>query len=337
MGIDRAILEGLEEKTQVFFLKQLNLLAAQRVEELAAREEKKAIRGRLLMDRISEIHQKMASYTRSPMFQGVIEKVPRLPAFAGSLLVRLADTQSSVRDVSDLVKQDPSLVGVVLKCINSPYFSLANKVSDIHQAVLLLGFNEVHRLIISEGVRRSMPDNSTFRNLHLHSLAISHIAFAVSLASRTGVPAQASTLGLIHDLGKSLIELVKKQNPSLGIMADLFDDAGLGAMLLKKWNLPESVWRSVEYQMHPEIFLPSEIPAEIRQNVAILYLAHLCLDLLQGKKIEPTRTIFFNEYAEILGWERLSIEKAAAEKIVPVIRSTPQPLPAFLSRLLRDF
>ena len=44
----------------------------------------------------------------------------------------------------ELIKNDPPLAGLVLKTVNSPYFSLPTKVSDYYRAFLFLGTNNVY-------------------------------------------------------------------------------------------------------------------------------------------------------------------------------------------------
>ena len=84
----------------------------------------------------------------------------------------------------------------VLKSINSSYYGLRKKVSDIKNAVLLLGFQELYQLVMSEGLRRTMPDTPDFRALHSEALVISYIAFSLSISSQVGIPVQMATIGM---------------------------------------------------------------------------------------------------------------------------------------------
>lgn len=83
---------------------------------------------------------------------------------------------------------------------------MKHKISGIQHAVVLLGLNEIYELFVSEGVKRTMPNTPFYRDLHEHSVAISHICFALSQESNVGKPVQIATIGLLHDLGKGVIQ-----------------------------------------------------------------------------------------------------------------------------------
>ena len=73
---------------------------------------------------------------------------------------------------------------------------------------------------MAESVRRTMPDNPEFQELHFHSVAISQISFILSQAKHIAKPAQMATIGLLHDLGQIVILLLKQQNPKLYLESD---------------------------------------------------------------------------------------------------------------------
>ena len=80
MAINQMTLDALDPQTQVYFYKRLNDLAAARVEDLSNREMELTDRNRQL---VKYIHSNRArgktDYGESPMIQGIINKVPRLP------------------------------------------------------------------------------------------------------------------------------------------------------------------------------------------------------------------------------------------------------------------
>ena len=65
------------------------------------------------------------------------------------------------------------------------------------------------------------------------------------LGEAKGLPAmereELFLAGLLHDLGKVVLELLKEQNPNLGFLLQSLDSAKLGSVLLRQWkilNLP---------------------------------------------------------------------------------------------------
>ncbi|MBE9574542.1 MAG: HDOD domain-containing protein [Proteobacteria bacterium] len=337
LAIDKATVNALDEKTQLFLFKRLNFLASMIIGDLNQREKGLAAKNRQLTENLFSARTKeKPDYSSSEMIQSIVNKVPKLPVFASTLTHKLLGGGISLKEVSEMIQADPSLVGLVLKTLNSSYYGFYKKISDIHRGVVLLGLNGLHQLVMDSGVRRIMPDTPYFNDLHYHSVAISHIAFALSQNVQFSNPAQMATIGLLHDLGQVVTKLLKDRNPNLNMLIDSLDRAQIGAVLLKKWNLPEVVWRSTEFQFYPEFSLPTNVPADIRINVAILYLAHLCSEFLQGHSEHDLPTVFVDDYLPLLKWERLSVADIAQRYMLPGLIKKKSSLPAFLRELLEE-
>lgn len=335
LAIDKAAVDALDEKTQMLLFKRLCLLASLRNRGQAIRESKLAIKNQQLMEALFSVHTKgKTDCIGSDRVQGVIKKLPKLPAFASTLAGRLLLEGTSLREITEMIKADPSLTGVVMKTINSVFYGFYKKISDVHRAVVLLGVNELYRLLIGEGVRRTMPDTLYFRNLHAHSLAVSYIASALAQKSQRGNPAQVATIGLLHDLGHVVAQLLTKQDPVLDMLIDAQHRAQMGALLLKQWNVPDVVWRSVAFQCYPEFCPPAKIPPEIRINVTLLYLSHLCYDFFAGRSEHDLPTLFQDDYLSLLTWGRLSVSEIARQFVLPDLIRKRRSFPLFLRELL---
>ena len=335
LAIDKAVVDELDEKTQMLLFKRLCLLATLRNRDQVLREAQLTVKNRQLVKALFSARTKgKPDYIASQVVQGVIDKVPKLPAFAYTLAGKLLLEGNSLKEISETIKTDPSLVGTVMKTINSAYYGFYKKISDVHRAVVLLGFNELYRVVIGEGVRRTMPDTAYFRNLHYHSLAISTIASTLSQKGQRGSPAQVGTIGLLHDLGHVVAKLLTKQDPVLEKLIDAQHRAHMGALLLKRWNLPDVVSRSVAFQYYPEFCPPVKIPADIRINVTLLYVSHLCYGLFEGISEHDLPTLFQDDYLSLLNWGRLSLSDIARNFVLPDLIKRRHSFPLFLRELL---
>lgn len=338
MSINTATFNALNARTQLFFLKKLNDLANGRIHQLVSSEKELQRKNRQLIDRIyAERFQGKRHYRDAGIIRGIIKKVPRLPSFASTLLVRMAQPNTSLREITDLIKQDPSTVAVVLKTVNSPYYGLRQKISDVNHALMLIGFSRVYQLIVADGLKRVMPNSSSFAAIQSHSVAISHIAFGLSMASRTGNPSEAMTVGLLHDLGRVLVLLLKKQNPSLGILIDSLEHARLSALLLEEWGMPDKLMRILEFQSYPELLPPESVPRDIRHDVAILYLAHLCLSVFTEKSDGPPQDIFAMAYMRLFGWQNLDIDQLIRKNLMPIFSKGIDAYPIAFRHLLNGY
>jgi len=337
LTIDRPTVSALDEETQLFLYKRLHFLTSMIIGDLDAREKELNHRNRQLTETLFTARSgKNTDYSRSELIRSIINKVPQLPVFANTLTHKLVRGGTSLKEISEMIQADPSLVGLVLKTLNSSYYGFQKKISDIHRGVVLLGLNGLHQLIMSTGVRRIMPNTPYFNELHHHSVAISHITFALSQNAQSSNPARLATIGLLHDLGQVVITLLRDRNPSLSILIDSLDHAQVGALLLKEWNLPDVVWQSIKFQFYPEFSLPANIPADIRLNVAVLYLAHLCNEFLQGNTSHDLPILFLDQYLVLLNWEKLSVPEITQRFVLPELIRKWQSLPQFLRELIEQ-
>jgi HD-like signal output (HDOD) protein/CRP-like cAMP-binding protein len=330
MALDKDAIDSLNDKTQLSVYKRLAHLSAERIRLLKKNENNLLSKNIQLKEDIFNYRSPLKTdFHQSEMIKGIIKKVPRLPAFATTL-----SSQLPTRELVDQIKRDPALVAIVLKTINSAFYSLQKKISDIHHAVVLLGFEQIYQIVIAEGIRRTMPNTPKFKALHLHSEIISHIAFMLSIESRHGHPAEMASLGLLHEIGQIVIQLLKDQNPRLAKLVEALDQAQLGSLLLKEWNLPDVLWHSVEFQSYPEFSSPHHIPDELRHNVTLLHLSHLCYDLFNDKKEQNFSTTFLDEYIELTSWQGLTLDEIAKERLLPAMAKKINTYPLPLRQLI---
>jgi HD-like signal output (HDOD) protein len=330
MVLNKETIDSLTDMTQLSVYKRLAHLYSERVRNIQKNGDDLVKKNRQLkQDIFNHCCHLKTGFHRSEMIESIVQKVPRLPAFVTTLSGQLL-----TKELVDQIKRDPALVAIVLKTINSAFYSFQKKISDIHHAVVLLGFEQIYQIVVSESIRRTMPNTPKFKELHLHSEIVSHIAFMLSLESRHGHPAEMASLGLLHEIGQIVIQLLKKQNPKIGELMDFLEQAQLGSLLLKTWNLPEVLWKSVEYQSYPEFSSPENIPEELRYNVTLLYMSHLCCDLFQGKKEKELPTTFLDEYIELTNWKGLSLEDITRNRLLPAMVKKSQTYPLPLRQLI---
>ena len=334
MIITPSILDALHSDDQVAILKYINLLFLTQIDTLTATLTGLQSRNEQLIENL--FRQRLLLKTdvgKSKIVHDIIKKIPRLPAFAKHLALNALGDDYSPSQLSNIIKQDPALVGMILKAINSPMYGFQAKISDIHRAVVLMGSDQIIQLLIAEGIRKVMPNTPIFRELHLHTLAISQIAFLIALKAGYKSPAQVATVGLIHALGEAVIEYIKANNPSYAEFFNGLDSAQLGAMLFTEWGFPEVLSRCVAYQFYPEFSRPKNIPPDILETVAICYLAHCCYDRFRGSEEKNRASPFFAEYMDVMPWKGLSLEEMIAHHLMPQIIKKLPSYPVALRKL----
>jgi len=337
LAFKESIFEALDDRLKLYCYKRQHRIDFEMVGRLMEKEVELIRKNKYYQTYLySTLNQKRPDYSHSELITGILQKIPKLPVFASTLASDLTDEEVSSTKVSDKVKQDPSLTANVLKTINSSYYSFGRKISDINHAVMLLGFNELYQLVIDEGIKRVMPNSSAFREILSHSNCISRIAFGLSLSSHAGKPSEISTIGLLHDLGKSIQHLLKKQNKKLSLLIEGLDPSLIGGLLLRNWNLPKQVWQCIEYQEYPRFAPPSEVPEDLLPDVALLYVAHLCFDTFSGKT-NAMESPFQREYIKVLDFGNTSIEKITKQRVIPTLMKNMDGFPAFFRKHLTTY
>ena len=200
---------------------------------------------------------------------GRIRNLPSLPSIYVALQNIIRDEEVTLRDVAKLVAADSALAARVLQIVNSAFFRLAKRISNIEQAVSYLGFNAIRNLAMSVEVFAQWPGGACGGldpdklQLHVHSVA----AAASALTAKTPIADDSMLAGLLHDIGywilaqecpHDLSEAVKLAVSS-GIPLHAAETqvigashAELGAYLLGIWGLPYPVVEAVANHHQPE-------------------------------------------------------------------------------------
>lgn len=205
----------------------------------------------------------------------IADMVDAMPAFSSSVtrvMEMTADINCCPRDLVEVIDHDPVMTVKILKLVNSPYFGLRNEIVSIKQAVVILGINTLKNLALTIAAVGMLPKQSIsgFDNKEflLHSLGVA--ALARLLSQRIGVPAKDSTeyfvAGLLHDFGKVvLVQYLPEEMEKALLLASTAEmdlcDAELetfgsthtecGAMLARKWSLPEPLIISIAEHHNP--------------------------------------------------------------------------------------
>lgn len=211
--------------------------------------------------------------------EALIAQTPNLPvpSRSATLLLRLlASDDLDHEAVIAALQKDGVLSTKVLAVCNSAAFGLASPVGSISQAVLYVGYEELHRIVMNlafgGALGRNLPgyflDEGAFWRHSLHTALISQTVVRAVTAVETDASV-AYTAGLIHDIGKLVMshalgvenqdlvrELVERGGRSL-IEAEQevigADHAEVGACLLRQWNLPEVLIEAVAGHHHPPL------------------------------------------------------------------------------------
>lgn len=206
--------------------------------------------------------------------EDIIKKTAELPTIPAAALAVMKEAESATgtaRTISQHLACDQALSARVLRLANSAYYGLPQQVTDLSEAVVLLGMRSVRNLAVVAATYPWMQRPLSGYALEPKALWTHSFAVAVGsqlIARRTGLCDSdlAFTAGLLHNIGKVAMSvwLDRKLAAVLGLaQRDRlafdeverkllgFDHAEVGAHLAETWNLPTSLVEPIRYHHEP--------------------------------------------------------------------------------------
>lgn len=229
------------------------------------------------------------SFTVRDIIEGV-SRLPAAPRIMPKLQALLRDPNSSLSDITRLLRLDSALSAQIVRLSNSAYYGSAEKVGDIESAVNRVGFYEVFKLVGVVASHNVLAGRLTLYNLESGELWRNSIAAGSMLSSLAHLVSisedSAYMTGLLHGLGKIVIDTyyaeqgieyemsgLRSVTPEEEYYALGFTHAQVGGALLNKWNFIPDIALPVEYQLNP-----MSAPEDYRRLSALLHLGLLMLE-----------------------------------------------------------
>jgi len=264
-----------------------------------------------------------------------IKGLPALPSYIDRLMSLLQDEKSCVNDIVAVASEDPSMVTDILKAVNSSFYGLPGHVEDFQRAVVLLGLDEIFRIAVKTGFRGIFPDTEEVRAQQNHALSVSRFAFDLAKAYNIPKASVASIAGMLHGIGTTIVYAMKEDNLKLGSVLAVFDQSKIGSLLLRTWNFPEAIWRSVQYHEYPEFAAPTAVPENVRMQVAVVGLAHMCDEYLTAQEGQRVYDAFAEQYLKIIGSRETSIQDLFNKVLLPSLKKNGYKIPSALDENIK--
>ncbi|HEY9078317.1 MAG TPA: HDOD domain-containing protein [Anaerolineaceae bacterium] len=194
--------------------------------------------------------------------------LPPMPRVAQRAMEIIRDPNSDMKDLAGVIKLDQAMSSLILRWVNSGYFSLRNHVPSIEQAVAYLGHRTVQDLLLTASVANFMnkpvPGYSLEKgDLWKHSIGLAAGARLIVKDLQPRLAEDAYYVGLFCDVGKLVFEtLLRNLNFDLSAFGERsfddvenglfgYDHATVGAAMVQRWNLPEHISLAIKYHHTP--------------------------------------------------------------------------------------
>ena len=135
------------------------------------------------------------------ILQGI--SIPPQPQIMVDLQMEQFQPNPDLSRIANIIAQDVGLAGTMLKIVNSAAYGLANNISSVQQAVILLGTKSVINIINGISIRGELSDADIVRLNNFWDTSMDIATVSQSIARQIGVPTpeDAYSLGLFHNSG----------------------------------------------------------------------------------------------------------------------------------------
>jgi len=235
-----------------------------------------------------------------------IDDLPSIPETLMEILKVLDDPDSGPGDLGKIIRLDAPLMARILRLANSPYYSSRGDISDISRCVTVLGYRTVRQVAICVSVATSVMESVAeaggqldYRELWRHSVVTGAISKYLALMAGFSDPEEMFTAGLLHDMGKFILEIhapeiywqiIRDRNHSGHSLIEMeedtfgFDHCLLGQVFGRSWRFPEMLTRCCA-EHHSPLSAEPENPV-VDRAVAIVALADYLANTLEPSRAD---------------------------------------------------
>ena len=226
-----------------------------------------------------------------------VENLFSLPEIYFRIRETIDHPKSNIDDVALIVSQDPNISARILKIANSSFFGIATEIDTVSRAISIMGLSHLHDLVLAvsvtkafNGIDKTLVDMKSYWLHSVYCAAITHL-----MARKCNVldSERLFVSGMLHDIGHlviftrlptqvpDLLDRAKQEQKPLDVLEREifgFDYAQVGGELLKLWNLPVSLYQSIQHHTK----LEQENPFIL--DSAIIHLANIIVLQDENKK-----------------------------------------------------
>jgi putative nucleotidyltransferase with HDIG domain len=220
-----------------------------------------------------------------------LKDLPALPTVVGQVLKETESPTASADTIERLISSDQALASKVLRVVNSAYYGLSGQVTNLSQAIVILGLQQVRNLVLGVAAVSSMKPRSprqeeVLQQFWLHSFSAA--ATTQILSRRLKFSQKDAELmfigGLLHDIGRlflfsnftqtfdQVLRFAVENELSLEASEQKFlgmTHADVGQLMVEKWKLPEQLAQVVGQHEGP--FSEDASPVTLGVHVADVF------------------------------------------------------------------
>ena len=244
----------------------------------------------ILMDTVTEMQISFIS----DLIINEIGTLPVFPEKINQLQKMLSEKDIAFSKVASVIQGDLSLTAELLRIVNSAQYMLPQKVSNITNAISLIGVKGLKSLLYSYGTQNIL--NQKFGKMDKiweHSYRVASYAYHLAnYLKRKDLQDDAYIGGILHDMGKiiaikaypGMMEKIDTHCSDKGINGNMIErlamgmsHAKIGAEIARHWNFPDTTVDLISFHHQPLLS-----PDETKDIVNIVYLSNILAHIQEG-------------------------------------------------------
>ena len=244
-------------------------------------------------------------------------QIPVKPQILTDMQLLLDDVEPDIASIAILISSDVGLSAAILKIINSPFYGMNRKISEIKQAVMMLGLKTINALVTALLLKSSFKGNAciSLERFWDDSLDVANAMAFIGNKIKNDIPVDMLyTIGLFQNCGIPLLALkfddykeTLIEANSLGVNSIKLEEkkyqtnhAVLGYYVATSWNLPKELCLLI-LQHHEVDYLSSRLANKEQLAFAALKAAEHLIEKVKRHNVSPDWEEIKEAALDILG------------------------------------
>lgn len=259
------------------------------------------------------------------------QDLPVLSAVATQTLEMIQNPTVSNKKIDELIRQDLSLTARLMRSANSPFYGGRRQTTTISDAIFRLGLRQLRNVLIVAATGELFNDSDpVIHALWEHGLTTAMTAQSLADTFEIAHKEEAFIAGMLHDIG---ILIIYRQHPELyrELMVEaretgralneieaerfkFFTHMSVGALVIRKWRLADSVAESARFHHDLEKTVPNSVSCKhLACTVAVAD------SLVIQMSTEPAQ-LDLDKISAMACAQFLNLSRERLERFVPRIR-----------------
>lgn len=251
-------------------------------------------------------------------------QIPIKPQILSDIQTLINVPEPEVEKIAQLISSDVGLSAAILKIINSPFYGMNRRISEIKQAVMMLGLKTINSLVTSLFLKSAFQGDASIslERFWDDSVDVANAMTFIGSKIKNEISTDMLyTIGLFKDCGIPLLALKYKNYKEILIKANSqgvnsvaleeehyrTSHTVLGYYVASSWNLPKELCQLI-LRHHDQAYLSTPDGSQEQLAFAALKAAENMVERVKRSSLSPDWPLLEDDVFDILGISPIDYE-----------------------------